>query len=392
MRRLADLVVRWPWVVIGAWVALAIALPLTFPSLTEMAEKHPLAILPADAPSSVTAKKMTEAFHESSNDDLLLVVFINENGLGKDDADSYRKVVDALRHDLTNVVSVQDFIGTPELRKFLTSQDNKTWVLPVGLAGELGTPKAFESYNRVTSLIQHSIDGSPTTVHITGPAATVADLTVAGQQDRLPIEMAIAVLVLAVLLLVYRSALTMMLPLVTIGSSLVIAQSVVAAYSQLTGAGVSNQSIVFLSAILAGAGTDYAVFLISRYHDYLRSGKNYDQAVRAAMMSIGKVITASATTVGITFLLLSFAKIGRLPNGRRVVGDRDRRGIPVRDDAAARHPGAGRAPRVGQAAARTDRPVLAALGYPDRPPADSSPGGQCAGAGAAGQLRPARPL
>ncbi|SKG02537.1 MmpL family protein [Mycobacteroides abscessus subsp. massiliense] len=310
MRRLADLVVRWPWVVIGAWVALAIALPLTFPSLTEMAEKHPLAILPADAPSSVTAKKMTEAFHESSNDDLLLIVFINENGLGKDDADSYRKVVDALRHDLTNVVSVQDFIGTPELRKFLTSQDNKTWVLPVGLAGELGTPKAFESYNRVTSLIQHSIDGSPTTVHITGPAATVADLTVAGQQDRLPIEMAIAVLVLAVLLLVYRSALTMMLPLVTIGSSLVIAQSVVAAYSQLTGAGVSNQSIVFLSAILAGAGTDYAVFLISRYHDYLRSGKNYDQAVRAAMMSIGKVITASATTVGITFLLLSFAKMG----------------------------------------------------------------------------------
>ncbi|CPZ08687.1 Putative membrane protein%2C MmpL family [Mycobacteroides abscessus] len=310
MRRLADLVVRWPWVVIGAWVALAIALPLTFPSLTEMAEKHPLAILPADAPSSVTAKKMTEAFHESSNDDLLLVVFINENGLGKDDADSYRKVVDALRHDLTNVVSVQDFIGTPELRKFLTSQDNKTWVLPVGLAGELGTPKAFESYNRVTSLIQHSIDGSPTTVHITGPAATVADLTVAGQQDRLPIEMAIAVLVLAVLLLVYRSALTMMLPLVTIGSSLVIAQSVVAAYSQLTGAGVSNQSIVFLSAILAGAGTDYAVFLISRYHDYLRSGKNCDQAVRAAMMSIGKVITASATTVGITFLLLSFAKMG----------------------------------------------------------------------------------
>lgn len=310
MRRLADLVVRWPWVVIGAWVALAIALPLTFPSLTEMAEKHPLAILPADAPSSVTAKKMTEAFHESSNDDLLLVVFINENGLGKDDADSYRKVVDALRHDLTNVVSVQDFIGTPELRKFLTSQDNKTWVLPVGLAGELGTPKAFESYNRVTSLIQHSIDGSPTTVHITGPAATVADLTVAGQQDRLPIEIAIAVLVLAVLLLVYRSALTMMLPLVTIGSSLVIAQSVVAAYSQLTGAGVSNQSIVFLSAILAGAGTDYAVFLISRYHDYLRSGKNYDQAVRAAMMSIGKVITASATTVGITFLLLSFAKMG----------------------------------------------------------------------------------
>ena len=109
-------------------------------------------------------------------------------------------------------------------------------------------------------------------MHLTGPAATVADLTVAGQQDRLPIEIAIAVLVLAVLLLVYRNAVTMLLPLVTIGSSVVIAQAVVAGYSHLTGSGVSNQSIVFLSAILAGAGTDYAVFLISRYHDYRAVG------------------------------------------------------------------------------------------------------------------------
>ncbi len=169
----------------------------------------------------------------------------------------------------------------------------------------------------MADIVEHNVptercraaDG-PLTVYVTGPAATVADLTVAGQQDRLPIELAIAVLVLAVLLVVYRSSVTMLLPLVTIGSSLVIAQAVAAGYSQLTGAGVSNQSIVFLSAIMAGAGTDYAVFLISRYHDYLRSGADYDQAVKAAMISIGKVITASATTVGITFLVMSFAQMG----------------------------------------------------------------------------------
>ena len=93
---------------------------------------------------------------------------------------------------------------------------------------------AYESFNRVADVVEHNVatnDGSPLTVYITGPAATVADLTVAGEQDRLPIEIAIAVLVLAVLLLVYRSAVTMLLPLVTIGSSLVIAQAVVAGYS-----------------------------------------------------------------------------------------------------------------------------------------------------------------
>ncbi|WP_264991609.1 MMPL family transporter, partial [Mycobacterium montefiorense] len=148
------------------------------------------------------------------------------------------------------------------------------------------------------------------TANVTGPAATVADLTVAGDQDRLPIELAIAVLVLIVLLVIYRSAVTMLLPLLTVGISLVIAQAVVAGYSQLTGSGVSNQSIVFLSAIMAGAGTDYAVFLISRYHDYLRSGADFDKAIKRAMISIGKVIGASAATVGITFLLISFAQMG----------------------------------------------------------------------------------
>ena len=62
--------------------------------------------------------------------------------------------------------------------------------------------------------------------------------------------------------------------------------------------------------MIAGAGTDYAVFLISRYHDYLRQGADLDDAVRRALISIGKVITASAATVGITFLGISFARMG----------------------------------------------------------------------------------
>lgn len=310
MRRLADFVVRWPWAVIGIWVAIAVALPLTFPSLGEMAEKHPLAILPSDAPSSVTARKMTEAFHESGSENLLLVVLTNDKGLGPADAATYRTLVETLRQDTRDVFMLQDFVSTPALRSAVTSKDHKAWVLPVGVAGELGTPSSYAAFNRIDGIVQRVVTGTPLTVNLTGPAATVADLTVAGARDRMPIELAIAVLVLVVLLVIYRSAVTMLLPLLSIGTSLVIAQAVVAGYSQLTGSGVSNQSVVFLSAIMAGAGTDYAVFLISRYHDYLRSGANSDEAVQRAMFSIGKVIAASAATVGITFLLISFARMG----------------------------------------------------------------------------------
>ena len=57
--RLGDLVTRWPWIVIGCWAVLALALPLTIPSLTEMSERNPVAILPADAPSTVATREMT---------------------------------------------------------------------------------------------------------------------------------------------------------------------------------------------------------------------------------------------------------------------------------------------------------------------------------------------
>ncbi len=310
LRRLADFVVRWPLAVIAIWIAVAVALPLTVPSLNEMAQKHPLSMLPGDAPSSVAARQMEEAFQEPGTDDLLLVVLTDEDGLGPEHEDTYAKLVDALRDDQQNVVMLQEFIGTPALRSTVTSADNKSWVLPVGLAGALGTPQSYTSFNQVSELIERTTAGGPLEVHLAGPAATVADLTVAGEKDRLPIELAIAVLVLLVLLVVYRNPVTMLLPLAGIGMSLVIAQSTVAALSEFTGLGVSNQAMILLSAIIFGAGTDYAVFLISRYHDYVRMGEDTHDAVRKALGSVGKVITASAATVGVTFLGISFAKMG----------------------------------------------------------------------------------
>ena len=113
---------------------------------------------------------------------------------------------------------------------------------------------------------------------------------------------------LVILLIIYRKPTTILLPLITIGVSLAIAQAAVAGAAQL-GLAVSTQTIILLSGMMAGAGTDYAVFLISRYHDYLRLGADSDQAVKSALSSIGKVIAASAATVGVTFLGMTFARL-----------------------------------------------------------------------------------
>ena len=102
---------------------------------------------------------MAEAFQEPGNDDLLIIALINEDGLRPADEATYRKLVDALHDDVTDVVSVQDFVSTPQLRQFLTSEDKTTWVLPVSLEGELGTPRAFDSFNRVTDIVEHNVAG-----------------------------------------------------------------------------------------------------------------------------------------------------------------------------------------------------------------------------------------
>ena len=121
------------------------------------------------------------------------------------------------------------------------------------------------------------------------------------------IETATIVALLLILLMVYRNPLTMILPLITIG----IAGHGTGCGGRLghLGLSVSNQTIVLLTAMLAGAGTDYAVFLISRYHDYIRNGDDPDSAVRNALNSVGKVITASAATVAVTFMGMIFTKL-----------------------------------------------------------------------------------
>jgi putative drug exporter of the RND superfamily len=310
---LGGFVTRFPWLVIGFWAVLALLVPLTIPSLTEMSERNPIAVLPADAPSSIATKEMTKAFQEAGSENTLVVLLTHDDEskpLTQPDEQTYRTLVDRLRGDTGDVVMLQDFVSTPQLRETLSSKDGKAWILPIGLNGELGTPEAYGAFERVSDIVEHSVEGTTLKPYLTGPAATVADLTAAGASDRMPIELAIAVMLLIILVIVYRNPVTMFLPLLTIGASLMSAQALVALTSLLTGLAISNQTIVLMSAMIAGAGTDYAVFLIARYHDYVRMGEDPVRAVRHSMVSIGKVVAASAATVGITFLGMGFAKLG----------------------------------------------------------------------------------
>jgi putative drug exporter of the RND superfamily len=308
-------VLRWPWAAIGLWVALAAVFSVTFPPLTEMAAKRPVPILPDDAPVLITTRQISTAFHQSGseNENVLLVVLTDEDGLSPSDLATYRRLADDLRPDTRDIVMMQDFIRTPALRDPVTSKDHKAWYLPMVLAGGVGTPELHAGFGRVADIVKKSVAGSTLTANLTGPAATGDDLMYIGIRDMHVIETAVALMVLLILFVIYRNPFTMMLPLITIGVSLGVAQSIVSGVAEL-GLGVSSQTITLMTTMMAGAGIDYAVFLISRYHDYLRLGMDSDQAVFKALTSIGKVIAGSAATVSITFLGMIFTHLGAFRN------------------------------------------------------------------------------
>ena len=124
-QRLANVVVRWPLLVIAVWIALAVGPLLAFPPLAEITARQQVAQLPDDAPVMVTAKEMTQAYHETGSDNVVLVVLTNEQGLGPADEATYRTLVGKLREDTADVKSVQDFLETPPVQEVLQNKNNK---------------------------------------------------------------------------------------------------------------------------------------------------------------------------------------------------------------------------------------------------------------------------
>jgi RND superfamily putative drug exporter len=274
----------------------------------QLASDRDQELLPGNSAVMAATRQMTEAFHEPGIQNIALVVLTNDHGLTSADEDVYRTLVDKLDRNLRDVVMVQNFISQPPLRDVMESKDHQAWFIPVGIAGELGSPTSNEAYQRVVATVNQTVAGSALTVHMTGLTATVAEREEIGLRDLRVIETATIVMVLLILIVVYRNVFTILLPLATIGVSQAAATQVVAALAEM-GLAISQQTIVFMSAMMIGAGVDYAVFLISRYHEYLRQGLDSDLAVARALSSIGKVIAASAATVAITFLGMSFTSL-----------------------------------------------------------------------------------
>jgi putative drug exporter of the RND superfamily len=302
---LGRVVVRAPWLMIAAWAAVVAVLAVAFPPLTKVVEGQTVQPLPPKAMAA--AEQMAKDFGESAQN-VLIVVLTDNRGLQPADEDAYRGLAATLRGDTRDVTGVQDVLTAPALRPLMVSADNKAFYLAVMLRAPAGSPESSQAYQRITDTVRRSTAGTSLTADVTGQAAMVGDMSLVTARDLHITEIVTALFVLIILLVIYRRPVTVLLPLITIGVSVASAQGVVSALAQV-GLGISALTIGLMTAMIFGAGTDYAVFLISRYHEYIRSGIDSDLAVQKALSSIGEVIAGSAATVAVTFLGMVFTRL-----------------------------------------------------------------------------------
>ena len=128
------------------------------------------------------------------------------------------------------------------------------------------------------------------------------------------------ILVAILLLIIYRSPIAIFLPLVAIGCSFAVSSGIIGFLGQ-AGAKFSTLSEAYLVVIIFGVGTDYCLFIVSRFREELRQ-KERDEAQIHAIKHIGPVIAASALTVIVAFLSLGISRFGMNTDYRICTGDR----------------------------------------------------------------------
>ena len=143
---------------------------------------------------------------------------------------------------------------------------------------------------------------------ITGGAGFSADAIEVFEGINGTLLLAALSLVIFLLIVIYRSPIFFLIPLVAVIFAETLSRSIGYGVSEL-GVTINGQSSSIMSVLVLGAGTDYALLLVARYREELHHTVDKHEAMRTALASAGPAIFASAPTVIAALLCLMLAKV-----------------------------------------------------------------------------------
>jgi RND superfamily putative drug exporter len=318
--QLGRLTTTHPWKICLAWLATGVLLTAAAPDWDTRTQDDDIRFLP-DRCASVRGYRLLEkAFPREIFASRLIVAF--ERGGGALTPSDYR-LVDQCVAELARLRERQPELGIGSVTSYrdawiggrLTSTDRRCTLIQAALASPFLALQTRAAVDHVDAALRPGVerlDDSDLRLYLTGPAGLGRDLTRAGGDGLHGTTIATVVLVLVILLAVYRAPLLAAVPLLTIAASVWVALKVLALATLLPGVHLVNISKVFAIVILYGAGTDYCLFLVSRYREELTERKGTGEAIRRSVTSVGGALAASAGTVVCGLGLMGLAEFAKV--------------------------------------------------------------------------------
>lgn len=297
----------------GAWITLAIWLILVgvLSGIAQPAKEYAVNVngsgLPAEAQSVIANEKLEKYFSQDQGTPAL-IVFYNENGIKEKEMETIGKISEKINGDnqLEYLKSIMPFSSLPmPVKQSLLSEDGTTLLLPALLEDEMEMKDIQNSIKRLKEIIHANLsDGL--TVHITGPAGIAADTLELFSKADIVLLLSTVGLILVLLILIYRSPLLAILPLLAAGLVYQVVDRVLGLLGK-SGLVIESQSLSIMSILLFAALTDYALFVFGRYKEELRKHESKHTAMKNAMAGVGEPIAFSASTVLAAMLVLFVA-------------------------------------------------------------------------------------
>ncbi|KAB1942707.1 MMPL family transporter [Micromonospora sp. ALFpr18c] len=270
--------------------------------LSEVATNDNAAFLPTDA-EATRAQDLAGGFVDRETVPALVVY---ERRSGITDADRQQVSADAAR--FAQIPGVVTPLPPP-----IPSEDGQALqiVVPVDDAEGEEIGAVVEQLRDITG------DGrGGLTVDVAGPAGLLADLIEVFSAIDGPLLLVTLVVVLIILLIVYRSPVLWIFPLLAVGMSYALASVFVYLLADADVVKLNGQAQGILTVLVFGAGTDYALLLIARYREELHRHDRPWDAMRTAWRGAAPAIIASGGTVIVSLLCLLLSSL----NSNRALG------------------------------------------------------------------------
>ncbi len=211
---------------------------------------------------------------------------------------------------------ISDFLAPDQAISVFPSEDGKAILANVPLDGNAISellPNEEPVLPAIVEALREDVkplaEANGVSHYVTGPAGLLGDLFGAfGSIDSTLLLTTLAV-VAVILIVVYRSPVLWIIPLLSALFALSTAGGIVYLLAKADIIDVDGQSQGILSVLVIGAATDYALLLIARYREELHHHENRFDAMRTAYKGVWEPILASGSTVAIALLVLLFSQL-----------------------------------------------------------------------------------